>query len=920
MKKNKKKTFVRITAVVLALLMVVPMIISAFATVAYGAEITYVDDNGKKYKLTDFRDTQGHWAQAQIKAWANYQIIKGYNGNFMPDDEIKRCDIACIIDRLMGLSYTSYNSFRDLQPGEYYTESMLKCYAAGFIKGDEKNLRPLDTATREEVATILFRVFAMETDRGKSFIDSGSISSWAVEEVSTMASKGYIKGYPDGSFGPQNNITRAELITMLDNIISIYITSAVKSADSITADIDGNVINTKKGMIFSRSNLGANLYCTQSCTGMELVDTEISGTIYLLSDKFSLKLTNSTIPLLYTNATATINGAENIEVLHVTYEGSGTVIDDMPSRIILEPNASITIGRAVYANESNKVKEYDSEEIYQDLAEEGYKLNNSPTISLSKLDISADNIVSFESLRPGQSGSGELKSFGILMMEGTSIPTLDDYDDKISYRASYIDDYYRENGGTRGRIADEVGKQEDGTTYTYVPYALNYGGMITYGEPVILKAYDFIYNMSLLDTGNYPESLRVVMTLEGSNIPKISSVLCYYDTTPAYVSERNYKAMTLMRITDTDTRYQDTVVGERVLYSCVINGIFDRKTNTYTNPSYFGYKISFADGAKSVYSEFPSLMNAVPEVLSPLQSIETGYTSTSKDIVVINENKIKTLNTIVNEYGVVYSYTEKGGKPSEDKFDNSWNFMADGNSISLNSEEIYDVSLNIDGDKDIHYAAYVKTVEGYYFGDVKTYNISDSGVGNISTSINYLILPDDSLVAVIDSELTSPDVVSSKIVKAVNSNGDEISELQNTSFSNYLVCYGGNRMKGSRFFLSIPNSFDIYSLKVQCFGEVKCDAYEKTVEDIIEYKPYLVFNDESDGLYRYSVVLPEVPEIFTEVSIDGMSVDVSFDKNSFVLTSSSDLSSYSGNYLLTLKFNTKTDNFKQTYICPMEVR
>ena len=77
MKKNKKQKFIRITAIILALLMVVPMLISAFATVAYGADITYVDDTGKKYTLTDFRDTQGHWAQRQIKAWANYQIING---------------------------------------------------------------------------------------------------------------------------------------------------------------------------------------------------------------------------------------------------------------------------------------------------------------------------------------------------------------------------------------------------------------------------------------------------------------------------------------------------------------------------------------------------------------------------------------------------------------------------------------------------------------------------------------------------------------------------------------------------------------------------------------------------------------------------------------------------------------------------
>ena len=918
MKKDKKQKFIRITAIILALLMVVPMLISAFATVAYGADITYVDDSGKKYTLTDFRDTQGHWAQAQIRAWADYKIINGYNGEFMPNNAITRCDIACIIDRLLNLSYTSYNSFRDLQSGQYYTDSMLKCYASGYIKGDEKNLRPLDTATREEVATILFRVFNMEEETSRSnFTDAGSISSWASSEVATMASKGFIKGYPDGSFGPQNNITRAELITMLDNIISVYITSNIKSSDNITLNAEGNVINTKKGMTISRSTLNEDLYCTQSCTNLTLIDTTIDGTAYLLADRIALKLTNSSVASIYTNAVADIKGAGSIELLHVSYEGSGTIIDDMPEKIILEPNASIMIGKAVYVNESNKAKEYDSEEIYKDLAKDGYKLTHSPSISLSDLKISADNIVSYSSLRPGQTGDGELKSFGILMMEGTSIPNIDDYDDKVSYRASYLDDYYADHGGTRGTISDEIGTQEEGTTYTYVPYALNYGGMIVYGEPIVLKAYDFEYNMTLLDPGDYPNSVKVILTFEGSNIPRISGVTLYYDTTPAYVAERNQKNMSLMRITDTDTRYQEDKVGERVLYSCSLSTVKNKVTGEYEMPTYFGYQIKFGDG--SVYSEFPFLMNAVPDSLSPISSIETGYATVSNSNLTIADNKIETLNTIVNQYGIVYSYTDEGGVASSNFFDDSWDFMADGNSISLNSEQTYDVSLNIEDGKDIHYAAYVRTVEGYYFGGVKTYNAEDEGSGDIKTSMSMLKMVDGNLLLVVDSELSFPDVASSKIVYAKDSSGNEIPSLKNSSFSNHLVYYGGNRVQGSRFFIELPGNLDITTLKVQCYGEVKTTAYECSFEDITHFEPYLLFSSESDGLYHYNLVLPDVPDIISSVDVAGLPVSVSFDNETFVLSSSQDLSTYNGDYLLTVSLNSIGGKHNHTYVCKMAV-
>ena len=927
MKKNKKQKFIRITAIILALLMVVPMLISAFATVAYGAEITYTDEDGTRYTLTDFRDTQGHWAQDTIRSWAGYNIVKGYNGNFMPNDYIKRCDIACIIDRVFGLNYTSYNSFRDLQDGQYYTESLLKCYAAGFIQGDGKALRPMDTATREEVATILYRVFNMDEIEGVSrakFTDSSSISSWASNEVGLMASRGYIKGYPDGSFGPQNPITRAELMTLIDNIVAVYITSEVRMGDTITNQWDGNIVNNKRGVTFLRSSVSDNMYCTQSCTGVELRESEIEGTLYCFSDRMSLKLVNSPVNTVYTDAVADISGTKNVDTLIVSYEGSGTTVDEMPSTLVLEAGASIIIGRATYVNDSNKSKTYNSEEIYADIAKDGYQLNNSPSIQVGSIKITADNIVSFENLRPTQRGEGELKSFGILLMEGTNIPTLDDYDDKISYRASYLDEYYRENGGSRGIISDEIGEQEAGETYTYVPYAINYGGMMSYGEPVIIKSYDFDYYMTVLDTGKYPQEVQVVLTFEGSNIPPISNVICYYDTTAAYITNRRERSMGLLRITDVDTRYEDKTEKERVLYSTIISKYTDNSNGSEeVIPTYFGYKIQFGDG--SVYSEFPYLMNATPDKLSPISEIKTGKSRTSGDVVDIQDNFIKTLSTIVNQYGVVYCYTNEGEKPSENMFDNSWYFMAAGDSIPFESDKTYSVKLKREGAQDIYYAAYVRTVEGYYFGDIKQYQVSDAGTASFVTDVTAIKMPDNYLLSAVSINSSVLNITNSRVVDFYDLSGNKINGYSNSSFSDYLVQYGSSLIL-SRAFLSLPYLNNLGSFKVQCCGYDYGDAVICNVSDIIDFSPYLLFSNEANGVYNYNIVLPDInqegiKDIISSYDFSALSDGIVVDKENMILSSDVDLRNISRDVIFTVTLNAvNTTSQTQSYILNLEVK
>lgn len=198
-----------------------------FSANVFGLSITYENSEGKTVKLNDFLDTQGHWAHDTIWKVAEYGLVVGSNGNFMPDQPIKRGDLAIIIDRMLGLKSMSYNYFDDLYNNDYYAESLLKCVAAEYITGIDANIiEPNGYATREQVAVILSRMFDLNSNNyssSTSFKDDSKISSWARGSVSAMSKLGYVNGTDKGYFNPQAYITRAELVTMLNNYCKSHI-------------------------------------------------------------------------------------------------------------------------------------------------------------------------------------------------------------------------------------------------------------------------------------------------------------------------------------------------------------------------------------------------------------------------------------------------------------------------------------------------------------------------------------------------------------------------------------------------------------------------------------------------------------------------------------------------------------------------
>ncbi|MGI5825697.1 MAG: amidohydrolase family protein [Bacillota bacterium] len=173
---------------------------------------------GSAFAGEKFSDIKGHWAEDAIVTWSDNGLIEGDNGKFRPNDNITRAEMATICTNLLNLQDKADNAFSDLKADAWYTDAILKCVKAGIIKGDGETVRPNDNMTREEAAVIIGRALGFDEGQkgAEKFSDKDKISSWALGYVNTMADKGYINGF-EGKFNPAAAITRAEVVTIIDN-------------------------------------------------------------------------------------------------------------------------------------------------------------------------------------------------------------------------------------------------------------------------------------------------------------------------------------------------------------------------------------------------------------------------------------------------------------------------------------------------------------------------------------------------------------------------------------------------------------------------------------------------------------------------------------------------------------------------------
>ena len=163
----------------------------------------------------------------------HFAYVQGYpNGTVKPAGNITRAETAAILFRLMDEGsrktyYSTKSGFRDVASGSWYNTYVATLNNAGVITDSSNGyFRPNEAITRAELAAMLAKF--SETTGAANYFNDVSAKYWAANAIAICAKLGWITGYPDGTFRPDKNVTRAELMAMINRATG----RAPKSADA----------------------------------------------------------------------------------------------------------------------------------------------------------------------------------------------------------------------------------------------------------------------------------------------------------------------------------------------------------------------------------------------------------------------------------------------------------------------------------------------------------------------------------------------------------------------------------------------------------------------------------------------------------------------------------------------------------------
>lgn len=155
----------------------------------------------------------------------HYAYIVGYpDGNVGPNNEITRAEVATIFFRMLTdvareKYWSTTNSFTDVNAGDWYNNAISTLANLGIINGyPDGSFGPNNPVTRAELVKMAVSFFDFVTENHTTLF-SDIKGHWAEEYIVAAAEMGFINGYPDETFRPNNNITRAEAMKIINNVL-----------------------------------------------------------------------------------------------------------------------------------------------------------------------------------------------------------------------------------------------------------------------------------------------------------------------------------------------------------------------------------------------------------------------------------------------------------------------------------------------------------------------------------------------------------------------------------------------------------------------------------------------------------------------------------------------------------------------------
>jgi len=176
-----------------------------------------------KRLVAGFADIEHHWAQASIERMVAKGVVAGYDDyRFAPNRTLTRAEAAAFLVRAFQLkAVASAKAFPDVPRSHWARGAIAAAASADVVHGyPDGTFRPNDTVTRAEMAVMTAIASGVEGVRAKSpgFADV-PLAHWAAPYIYALEREGTLQGYKDGAFRPNGEATRAEFMALLDKLL-----------------------------------------------------------------------------------------------------------------------------------------------------------------------------------------------------------------------------------------------------------------------------------------------------------------------------------------------------------------------------------------------------------------------------------------------------------------------------------------------------------------------------------------------------------------------------------------------------------------------------------------------------------------------------------------------------------------------------
>lgn len=224
-----------------------------------------------------YGDTAGHWAESSIERWSGHGIIQGSNGLFDPNGQLTCAQLATILAKLLKLPAAKDAGFTDNTADAWYYDAINRCAAAGILNGNgDGTVTPEAPITRERAMVMLARALGIEPIRKPDltkYTDAAQVSAYAQGMVAAMIEAGIVGGVTADELAPQDNITRAATVTILDRAISTY---ADKAGATVKADGKGIVLVVAENVKITGAPEGTKIVVADGATGLTVNGKSVS--------------------------------------------------------------------------------------------------------------------------------------------------------------------------------------------------------------------------------------------------------------------------------------------------------------------------------------------------------------------------------------------------------------------------------------------------------------------------------------------------------------------------------------------------------------------------------------------------------------------------------------------------------------------